>query len=1585
MRDLPVIRTLLRPSAIPSAALLAIDDPAHDLRLDEKTRQFYRARYATLPASLVFVPLVAGGAWIGFIHAMYNQRSRLADDEIRRLEVLAGQAAVAAQSLRQLEQIQKRAQYEYLTREIGGQISSTIERDTILRTTARSLAQALEASHVIIEIVAPGLIGQIPVEADQPARPSQLSHLSESARRKAARQSETARRKPAPSSIDERPLRPLVPERAETAQTRAQLSSRSEPSNTPQQNMLLYSYSRHAASATAPSGEETAEDEFLITSFRTGVEQPNDPRSLLKDLSPGYMYVPILLRGELIGSIQVYDVNQNREWSEEDQTLLNTVSSQSALALDNARLFQETQTALSETETLYQAGARLNAAQSFDEILQTLGQYTMLGQADKLLTLTLFNRPWGSSPDTEDAALGALLPSSSEWKTEFAGIPEWNTAIASTTTLPPENLRHRYALREFPAVRLLSPTEPLIVSDISTDPRLDKESRRLYQDNFQGSSAIIAPLYVGGLWIGTIMGVFGQSQTFNEGQVRRLMALAGQAAVAVQNLQSVELAEQRAREAQQRSEELALVNRIIAAVSAASDLQSSLDTMAEELGKALGLQNGIALFDEGRQSLTLVAAYNLDSSPVSPTKDGVESAELLPSDLLGIRIPVEGNLSTQKVIETHRTLLIEDVANNPLTAEIKQMLSERGVHSMAILPLMAGTQMIGTVGLDILEIGRKLTPEEIRLAETIVFQTGTTIQNARLFEQTQQVLAETDTLYQASTEFNLAKDYAQIINTLYTHTVLGQGTPPLQAHNLSLVVFDRPWVGENMPEWAIPLARHGDPTVASFSDRYLLSAFPAARTLMGPDRITVIENLDTDPRLDHNTRRLYTQSFKAKSAIFAPLVVGGQWIGYLNAMYPESMQPAQISEKELRRVTILAGQSAVAVQNIRLLEESRRRAGQLQTAAEIARDTSGTLALDSLLQRSVSLLRERFGYYHASVFLIDEVEYMAVLAESTGEAGEEMKRRQHKLAVGSRSVIGQVTSEGMPVVLNDVTTEEARSIHKPNPLLPNTKAELGIPLKIADRVIGALDVQSAQANAFSTDEIAVLQILSDQIAVAVETARTYELVQKAAEELREADRLKSQFLANMSHELRTPLNSIIGFSRVILKGIDGPISDLQQQDLNAIYNSGQHLLGLINDVLDLSKIEAGKMELSFEDNINLTDIIKGVLSTTMGLLKDKPVQLHQEVEPHLPLLRIDAMKVRQVLINLLSNASKFTEEGSITVRATTQTAQSGSREVLVEVIDTGPGIALEDQEKLFKPFSQVDGSLTRKTGGSGLGLSICDHLIRMHGGKVSLTSEVGKGSIFYFTLPVPPEKAIESEPIQDHAPHQSPEPSHGVAAAQQTAPAAEKQPQQNQSAPEKIETLTEPLARQPRQRTEPSTTSEQKQPQEEPPVKLPPDLQDQDKSLETIKNAGLIILTIDQDHQVTDMYRRYLANHNCTAIALTELGQAATVAKGIQPNMITLDVAMRSKKVLPPGEKGIPDPDGWQVLEELKSDPGTRNIPVIVCSLLDDPAVRERAKNLGADEYLLKPILEEDLMGTIQRLYFSARSGSGTRQRKEQS
>ncbi len=547
----------------------------------------------------------------------------------------------------------------------------------------------------------------------------------------------------------------------------------------------------------------------------------------------------------------------------------------------------------------------------------------------------------------------------------------------------------------------------------------------------------------------------------------------------------------------------------------------------------------------------------------------------------------------------------------------------------------------------------------------------------------------------------------------------------------------------------------------------------------------------------------------------------------------------------------------------RNFEETLRRQNEyLATSAEIGRLVTSTLDMDTLFSRTVNLIRERFGFYHAAIFIIEENGFNAVLKSATGKAGEEMLKRGHTLQVGSRSIVGTVTSGGSPLVVNDTAVDP---IHRPNPLLPDTRSEAAIPLRIGRRIIGALDIQSTYTDAFTEADINVIQTLADQIAVAIDNARSYELAQQAITEMRELDQLKSQFLANMSHELRTPLNSIIGFSRVILKGIDGPVTELQEQDLNAIYNSGQHLLRLINDILDLSKIDAGKMELAFDD-VNLPELLQSVIPTVGGLIKDKPIKLIQEISPEIPILRADAMRIRQVMINLLSNAAKFTEQGSITISANVEVSADDQAEVVVKVTDTGPGISPEDQDKLFQPFSQVDSSPTRKTGGTGLGLSISRRLIELHGGKIDVISQPNQGSTFYFTLPLP--QVRESKPRAE-----------GLYGEQ-------------------------------------------------------------------------IVLAVDDDTQVISLYERYLQPQGYQVVAVTDPTLALERARQLKPFAITLDLMM-------------PGRDGWTVLADLKNDPETREIPVIVCSILEE---EEKGFSLGAADYLVKPILEDDLLNALGRL-----------------
>lgn len=246
-------------------------------------------------------------------------------------------------------------------------------------------------------------------------------------------------------------------------------------------------------------------------------------------------------------------------------------------------------------------------------------------------------------------------------------------------------------------------------------------------------------------------------------------------------------------------------------------------------------------------------------------------------------------------------------------------------------------------------------------------------------------------------------------------------------------------------------------------------------------------------------------------------------------------------------------------------------------------------------------------------------------------------------------------------------------------------------------------------------------------------------LQEVNRRLREADRLKNEFVANMSHELRTPLNSIIGFARVILNGIDGPLTDDQRTDLTAIYTSGQHLLKLVNDILDLSKIAAGKVTMKME-KVTFKEITLGVMPSILPLVENKNIELREEIAEDLPPVIVDRLRIRQVVLNLLSNAAKFTDEGSITLRAELQMdgGDGGSApmpHILCSVADTGIGIAEEDFPVIFEEFRQLDSSTTRRAEGSGLGLSISKKLVELHGGSMWLKSQVGRGTTFYFTLP----------------------------------------------------------------------------------------------------------------------------------------------------------------------------------------------------------------------------------------------------------
>jgi signal transduction histidine kinase/HAMP domain-containing protein len=476
-------------------------------------------------------------------------------------------------------------------------------------------------------------------------------------------------------------------------------------------------------------------------------------------------------------------------------------------------------------------------------------------------------------------------------------------------------------------------------------------------------------------------------------------------------------------------------------------------------------------------------------------------------------------------------------------------------------------------------------------------------------------------------------------------------------------------------------------------------------------------------------------------AISHSLIVHDQTIGELivNADAKDGAHVADI-------VTAVAQQLSEHIENLRLLEQAEQRrvqadglthelaqrANQLETVATLSTTASTVLDPNKLLQDVVDLTKERFSLYHAHIYLTDEAGQTLLLANGAGEIGRQMVAEQHAILVNEEySQIAHAAREQKAIIINDVQSQPG---FLPNPLLPDTHSEMAVPMIIGNKVIGVFDVQSNTLNGFSKEDASVYTTLAAQVAVALQNARLYVEQAATVTQLRELDRLKSSFLANMSHELRTPLNSILGFADVMLEGLDGDLTPNMDNDLGLIRKNGQHLLNLINDVLDMAKIESGTMNLNPE-TVRVYEIMDEVTSITSSLASEKNIALFitedsdREVE-----IYADRTRLRQVLINLVNNSIKFTDKGKISIHA----KRLESDKVLIVVKDTGIGIPPDKLEAVFQEFTQVDTSSTRKVGGTGLGLPISRKLVEMHGGHLwaESTGVYGEGSTFYVEMPL---------------------------------------------------------------------------------------------------------------------------------------------------------------------------------------------------------------------------------------------------------
>jgi len=1006
--------------------------------------------------------------------------------------------------------------------------------------------------------------------------------------------------------------------------------------------------------------------------------------------------VPLLREGTALGAIVVRRA-ESEPFTDKQIALLETFADQAVIAIENVRLFTELQ-------------AKNRA------LIESLEQQT--ATADILRVIS--SSPTDVQPVFQSIAESAVRLSGGLFGSVYRFDGELIHMVAhhnypSAALEFSERIFPMRPSRQAFTGRAILERAVVNVGDVSQDQELNLILDIAGRVGFQ--SVLSVPLMHDGSPVGAITVWRSTVGLFSDEHIALLQTFADQAVIAIENVRLFKELEARNRDLSEALDQQTATSEILRVISSSpTDVQPVFDAIIQNAVRLCGSSNGTVFRFDGH--LIHVAAHHNFAPEAADVVNRV------------FPLPADRGTVTGRAILTRSVVHVADLASD--TDYTRPALLEAGFRAILAVPMFRDAAPIGAITVT------RRRPEpfsegEISLLQTFAEQAVIAIENVRLFKELD---AKNHELTTALDQQTATSEILRSISSSLTDVqpvfdiIVQSGVRLLGGYSATMTL---------LRDEQLELVAYT--STGAEGDASLRHLFPCPLHSLPPGERAVRERRtyameDAESGVDvTDAMRETIQARGWRSGLFVPMLREEAVVGLINVTRRNA---GPFASDEVALIETFAAQAVIAIENARLFNELQARTGELTRSVDeltalgdVSRALSSTLDVDVVLDTIVTRASDLIGADGCTIFEYDEAaEQFHLRATRDLEPRLVELARGTPLRRGDQSILGRLPSERQAVQVPDITVGSYSSPISAALIEAGYRAVLAVPLVREDRLIGALTMNRKTPGEFPPETIKLLQTFATQSALAIQNAQLFREIEVKSRQLEVASQHKSEFLANMSHELRTPLNAIIGFSEVLTDRMFGELNEKQEEYLKDIYASGTHLLSLINDILDLSKIEAGRMELELTE-FDLPTAIENALMLVRERAGRRSIAVHTNIDKRLGQIHADERKIRQVVLNLLSNAIKFTPEGGgIEVGAALRDGF-----VEVSVSDTGIGIAPEDQDKVFEEFRQV-GTAAKKVEGTGLGLTLCRKFVELHGGRIWVKSQLAAGSTFTFTIPV---------------------------------------------------------------------------------------------------------------------------------------------------------------------------------------------------------------------------------------------------------